>query len=228
MQIYCFGQRHQFKAGLLSPLVGTNSLTRRDPAEAPAVLSLAMHDPQRPNPTAATTACLNRSWFHPGNWRYHRYAVLSEELRMTRWEPWDWPDEPHRRPRIEVPPPELEVCIRVHVRDTAINAVAAWPASGSQPPSASPWPSCWHHHCKHTSWVIAPFNPTTALPTPAPDRRRAPPILWQLQNGTRVSAYDIHHRWLWIKETIGTKETMTGTGWARRWSLSCDRTLRWR
>ena len=37
---------------------------------------------------------------------------------MTRSEPWDWPDEPHRRRRIEVLPPELEVCIRVHVRDT--------------------------------------------------------------------------------------------------------------
>jgi hypothetical protein len=26
---------------------------------------------------------------------------------MTRWEPWDWPDEPHRRPCIEVLLPEL-------------------------------------------------------------------------------------------------------------------------
>jgi hypothetical protein len=45
------------------------------------------------------------------------------------------------------------------------------------------------------------------------------PILLRLQNGTRVSAYGVHHRWLWIKETIGTKETMTGTGWARRGGL---------
>jgi hypothetical protein len=50
------------------------------------------------------------------------------------------------------------------------------------------------------------------------------PILWKLPNGTRVSAYDVHHRWLRIEGT--TKETVTG--WARRWSLSCDRPLRWR
>jgi hypothetical protein len=52
------------------------------------------------------------------------------------------------------------------------------------------------------------------------------PILLQLKNGTRVSAYDVHHRWLWIKGTIGTKETVTG--WTRRWALSCDKPLRWR
>jgi hypothetical protein len=52
------------------------------------------------------------------------------------------------------------------------------------------------------------------------------PILLQLKNGTRVSADDVNHRWLWIKGTIGTEETVTG--WARRWALSCDKPLRWR
>jgi hypothetical protein len=54
------------------------------------------------------------------------------------------------------------------------------------------------------------------------------PILLQLKNGTRVSAHDVNHRWLWIEETIGSKEAVTGTGWARRWTLSCDKPLRWR
>jgi hypothetical protein len=47
---------------------------------------------------------------------------------MTRWDPWDWPDEPHRRPRIEVVPPELEVCIEFMSATPAFNPVAAWRA----------------------------------------------------------------------------------------------------
>jgi hypothetical protein len=148
---------------------------------------------------------------------------------MTRWEPWDWPpDEPHRRPRIEVVPPELEVCIRVHVRDTRAQPgcrmapilIAAAICVALAIMLASPLQAHVLGNCtvqSHDGFANVRARPTTRAP-----------ILWQLQNGMRVSAYDVHHRWLWIKETIGTKETMTGAGWARRWSLSCDRPLRWR
>ena len=147
---------------------------------------------------------------------------------MTRSEPWDWPDEPHRRPRIEVLPPELEVCIRVHVRDTRAQLgcrmarilIAAAICVALAIMLESPLQAHVLGNCtvqSHDGFANVRARPTTRAP-----------ILRQLQNGTRVSAYDVHHRWLWIKETIGTKETMTGTGWARRWSLSCDKPLRWR
>jgi hypothetical protein len=147
---------------------------------------------------------------------------------MTRWDPWDWPDEPHRGPRIEVVPPELEACIRVHVRDTRVQPgcrmapilIAGAICVALAIMLASPLQAHVLGNCtvqSHDGFANVRARPTTRAP-----------ILWQLQNGTRVSAYDVHHRWLWIKETIGTKDPMTGTGWARRWSLSCDRPLRWR
>jgi hypothetical protein len=122
----------------------------------------------------------------------------------------------------------LEVCMRVHVRNTRAQRgcrmarilIAAAICVALAIMLASPLHAHVLGNCtvqSHDGFANVRARPTTRAP-----------ILWRLQNGTRVSAYDVHHRWLWIKETIGTKETMTGTGWARRWSLSCDKPLRWR